>query len=71
MPADKKESLRKLLLTGFRQIDDLGNIRQVVARESDHVGTPVIQSLKVVPVGGCLQIEQLDIVTGMACGCRN
>ena len=55
----------------LRQIDDLGNIRQVVARECHHVRLPVIDEPEVVLVRGRLQIDEPGLVARPADGGRD
>src|SRR5580704_7932719 len=51
-----------------RQIHDLGNIGQIVERESHRVGPPGAQRTLVVPVLEDLQVEQPNLVAGVAQG---
>jgi hypothetical protein len=57
-----------LLFGGFGKIDDLGHIRQIVARKRHHVGLEAVESLEIVLVSLGLQVEQAHVMAGPARG---
>ncbi len=71
VPADEEEAAGELLLGDLRQVDDLRHVRQVVAGEGDDVGSPVVESLRVVAMGLHLQVQQADVVAGLSGGLRD
>ena len=60
--ADHDRRGGEVLLRGLGQIDDLGDVGEVVAGEDDHVRAPAFDQPMVMAVGLHLQIEQADIV---------
>ena len=48
------------------EIDDLGHVRQVIARKRDDVGPPALQQTEIRPMVLDLQIDEPDLVPGPA-----
>ena len=66
--AHEEEAAREPPLGLLGEIDDLGDVGQVVDAEADGVGCPVIQETEVVGMAEHLQVEDPDIVPSRAGG---
>ena len=66
MPADANKDFRKPRLGRLGEIDDLGHVRQVIARKRDDFGPPALQQAEIRPMVLDLQIDQPDLVPGPA-----
>ncbi len=66
MPADTDKDPRKAGLCLLGEIDDLGNVRQIVAGERDDVRPPALDHAVIGGVVLDLQIDQLDLMAGLA-----
>jgi hypothetical protein len=55
---------RKTCLCRLRQIDDLGDVRQIIAGERDDVGPPAVEKAEIGGVILDLQIDDADRVSG-------
>ena len=67
VPADADENARQPRLRRLREVDDLRNVRQVVAREGDDIGPPSLDQAQ--EESRCdldLQIDQPHLVPGGA-----
>src|SRR5579872_3757696 len=64
MPADKNERLRKNLFRNFRQVDDFGNVCEIVSGETDRFGPKSLQLCPKVAMRKDLQIEHPDLMPG-------
>ena len=66
MPANADECPRIACLCRLREIDDLRNVRQVVAGKRDDVRPPIPQQAKIGAVLLDLQIDKPDLVPSPA-----
>ena len=66
MPADANKDFRKPRLGRLGEIDDLGHVRQVIARKRDDFGPPALQQAEIRAMVLDLQIDELDLVPGAA-----
>jgi hypothetical protein len=66
VPAHHDEAFWQQRLGALREVDDLRNIGEVVAREADDIGAPRLQPGKVIGMALDLQIDQLDRMAGPA-----
>ena len=64
MPADADKRPRRAHFCRFSDIDDLGDIRQVITGERDHRRLPALQQAKIGAVILDLQIDEPDVVPG-------
>jgi hypothetical protein len=64
VPPDANESFRETPFRRFGEINDFGDVRQIVAGESDNVGPPTLEHSEIGTVVLDLQIDQLDRVSG-------
>ena len=64
MPANADECPRIACLCRLREIDDLGNVRQIVAGKRDDVRPPIPQQAKIGAMVLDLQIDEPDLVAG-------
>ena len=71
MPADTDKSSRPAHFSRFSEIDDFGNVRQVIARERDHLRLPALQQAKIGAVILDLQIDEQDVVSSTSRRLRN
>jgi len=51
----------------YRQIDHLGDVRQIVQRIADGLGAPIVEHPKIVCVAEHLKIQDADCVADCAC----
>ena len=65
MPADADEHAGKARLGRLGEIDDLGNVRQVVAAKGDDVGLPALDRAEIGALVLDLQVEQPHRVAGL------
>ena len=65
MPADADEHAGKARLGGLGEIDDFGNVRQVVAAEGDGVGLPALDRAEIGALVLDLEIEQAHRMAGL------
>jgi hypothetical protein len=63
MPADADKSSGPACLCRFGEIDDFGNVRQIIAGERDHLRLPALQQAKIGAVILDLQIDEPDVVS--------
>jgi hypothetical protein len=63
MPADADKHLRKTGLRLFGKIDNLGDVRQIIAGEGDDVRPPAFERSEIRAVVFDLQIDQLDLMS--------
>ena len=63
--ADKHKDIRPPSLGLLGQVDDLGDVGEVIARKRDHVGPPVVDRLQVTVLALDLEIEQPDLMSGL------
>ncbi len=66
MSADAHEDFREPRPGCLGEIDDLGHIRQVIARKRDDFGPPALQQAKIRAMVLDLQINELHLVPGPA-----
>ena len=64
MAAHEDEGLRTQRPRGLCQVDQLGNVRQIVAGECHNIGLPLVDLPEEVGVTLHLKIEQANLVPG-------
>jgi hypothetical protein len=69
--AHEHEAARPLRLDRFRQIDDFGNVGEVVAGKADRIRTPFADQPLQIAMRFDLQVEQPDLVPGFTKDGRN
>ena len=63
MAAHAYKYFRKPDFGRLGEIDNFGDVRQIVAREGDKVGAPAFEHLEIGAVVFDLQIDQLDLMS--------
>ena len=71
VPADADKGLRQAGFCRFREIDDLRDVREVVAGKSDDIWPPALEQSQIGGVVLDLQVDQPDRVSGAARGLGN
>ena len=71
MPADADKRPRRAHFCRLSEIDDFGDVRQVVTGERDNVGLPALQQAKIGAVILDLQIDEQDVVSSTSRRLRN
>jgi hypothetical protein len=67
MPADADEHLRKTDLRRLGEIDDFGDVRQIVAGEGDDVRPPALDHSEIGALVLDLEIDKLDLMPRPPC----
>ena len=69
--ADENEGIGKLRARSLREIEDFRDVGEVIARERDDVGLPLIDDAKIIALSFRLEIDQLHLVPRVADGGRD
>src|SRR6516225_5512552 len=64
MAADANEGVRQEVACCSCQINNFGNVGEVIATEGDYIWTPALNRAEIVPVRFALQIDQAHRVPG-------
>ena len=67
MAADHDVGARRQPPGRLGEVDDLGQVGEVVAREGDDVRLPLINELDIILVAFYLQVDELDVVSTSPC----
>src|SRR6187200_761741 len=67
MAANANKGVRRKIVRRSRQINNFGNVCEIIARERDHIWPPALNRLEKIPVRFALQIYQLYRVPGAFC----
>src|SRR6266478_6851675 len=67
MPTHADEQLRETGLRRLGKVNDLGDVRQIIAGEGDDIRSPAFEHSEVGAVVFDLQIDQLDLMSRLPC----
>ena len=66
MAADAHQATRQPLLCELGEVDDLGNVREIIAGERDCIGPPIPEPAFEVAMALDLQVDEPHLVAGSA-----
>ncbi len=56
--------MRRTAMRFLREVNDFGDVREIVERKSDRVGLPIVERAEVIAVTENLQIEYPNVMAG-------